>query len=222
MTGAKQERNTPQSCPLCQGQGTRVFYQDKRREYFQCGRCSFLFVPAYLHLSPPQEKMRYNLHENSLEDKAYRQMLERLAKPLVEKTPFGARGLDFGSGPVPVFAQLMKMKGYEMACYDPYYAHEPDLLEGPWDFVSMSEVAEHLHRPKEEFERLERALKPGGLLGIMTQLFHDGREFSRWHYIRDMTHVSFFSEESFRYLARHLGMDIDFPGRDIVLMRKKP
>jgi hypothetical protein len=45
--------------------------------------------------------------------------------------------------------------------------------------------------------------------------------FTRWHYILDPTHVCFFSEASFAWLADHLGMRVEFPAADVALLQKR-
>ena len=63
---------------------------------------------------------------------------------------------------------------------------------------------------------------PGGWLGIMTQLAISRERFTRWQYKNDPSHVSFYSESTFAWLARHYRMDWERLGRDVILMRKRP
>ncbi|MFW6346660.1 MAG: methyltransferase, partial [Halomonas sp.] len=62
--------------------------------------------------------------------------------------------------------------------------------------------------------------RPGGWLGLMTKRVTEREAFARWHYILDPTHVCFFSEATFRWLAESLDMSVAFPAADVVLMRK--
>ncbi len=55
----------------------------------------------------------------------------------------------------------------------------------------------------------------------MTKLVIDADAFKSWHYKNDPTHVSFFSRETFRFLAERDGLDVDFVGNDVILLRKK-
>ncbi len=63
-------------------------------------------------------------------------------------------------------------------------------------------------------------LKPGGWLGIMTKRVLDVQRFANWHYKNDPTHVSFFSVETFSWLAKTHNLNVIFPANDIVLMQK--
>ena len=94
------------------------------------------------------------------------------------------------------------------------------MLERTYDFVVCSEVAEHCHRPAEEFPRLDGLLKPGGRLGIMTGILTDDDRFADWHYRRDPTHVVFYRPETFAHIARRHHWHLEFPAENVVLFRK--
>ena len=89
-----------------------------------------------------------------------------------------------------------------------------------YDFVTCTEVAEHFHRPADEFDRLERLLRPGGWLAVMTSFQTDDARFAGWHYRRDPTHVVFYRAETFRTIAARHGWDCEIPAKDVALMRK--
>ena len=115
---------------------------------------------------------------------------------------------------------LLQEKGYRVTLYDPYYACNPPALERVYDFVTCTEVMEHFYVPRREWDLLVGLLKPGGWLGVMTGMAEDVKGFSNWYYKNDLTHVSFFSRETFLYLARREGMSAEFVGKDVVLLRK--
>ena len=62
-------------------------------------------------------------------------------------------------------------------------------------------------------------LKPAGWLGIMTRLVTDEVDFTQWYYKNDPTHVSFFSRETFRYLAERDKLKVEFIGDNVILLR---
>ena len=101
-----------------------------------------------------------------------------------------------------------------------FYAPDPRVFEQTYDFITATEVVEHLFAPGEELARLAERLRPGGWLGLMTKRAGDREAFARWHYILDPTHVAFFSETTFRWLADELGMSVEFPAADVVLLQK--
>lgn len=207
-------------CPLCLFAHCTEFYQDKRRSYFRCRHCHLVFVPPQQHLQPEAEKAIYDLHQNNLNDPGYRRFLSRLVTPLTAKIPPNASGLDYGCGPGPLLAKMLQEQGHKVQVFDPYYADTPDTLQNRYDFVTCTEVVEHFRQPQREFQRLFALLKPTGILAIMTKLVLDADAFSRWHYKNDMTHVSFFSEASIAWLARHYHCDYEIIGKDVILMTR--
>ena len=54
----------------------------------------------------------------------------------------------------------------------------------------------------------------------MTKLATEAEAFTRWHYKNDPTHVSFFSRDTFRFLAQRDGLEVEFVGNDVILLRK--
>ncbi len=216
---------SPQICPLCEGNGIATYYRDKVRAYLQCGACQLVFVPPDQHLSAVEEKTYYDLHENQPDDPGYRKFLSRLFDPLNVRLGQQARGLDFGSGPGPTLSRMFAEAGYEIALYDPYYAPDLSVLSAQYDFITLSEVAEHLSDPGIELERLWNCLSPGGWLGIMTKRVRDPQAFRTWHYITDPTHISYFSETTFQWLtakwsAQGTPAELVIAGADTVLIGK--
>jgi len=108
-----------------------------------------------------------------------------------------------------------------MTLFDYFYEHVPAAMGKQYDFITATEVVEHLREPGSELERLWTCLKPGGVLGIMTQPAVEQDAFSRWHYKNDLTHIRFFSRPTFRWLAVRWNAELTFPDSDIVLFHKK-
>lgn len=210
-----------QTCRLCKALAANAFFRDKRGEYFQCGQCSFVFVADAAFLSLEQEKDVYELHQNSPADPGYRAFLNRLATPLDERLGrAGQHGLDFGAGPGPALAIMLEEAGYDMTLYDPFYYPDKSVLDKRYDFVTCTEAIEHFYHPDKEWATLLGLLKAGGWLAIMTKLLIDTSRFSRWTYKNDPTHVGFFSEETFTFLARRDGLDCEFVGNDVIFFKK--
>jgi methyltransferase family protein len=205
-------------CPLCGGEHNIPFHTDRRRSYLRCGVCALVFVPPRYYLLPHAERAEYDLHQNEVYDPGYRAFLSRLAEPLLERLAPGARGLDFGCGPGPALASMLREGGFEVSLYDIFYAPDPVALNARYDFICATEVVEHLHKPGLELARLWSLLLPGGWLGIMTKLVRDRQAFASWHYKRDPTHVCFFSEQTWRWWAREVGAKLCIIGADVILL----
>ena len=177
-------------------------------------------VPPCAQLSADAEKAEYDLHRNSVDDPGYRRFLGRLAGPLLARLTTASQGLDFGCGPGPALAAMLREAGHQVRLYDCFYAPDDSVLTGPYDFITASEVVEHLHQPGDVLARLWQALRPGGCLGLMTKLVIDREAFSRWHYKNDPTHVCFFSRETFAWLAAQWGAEAEMIGDDVIIFTK--
>lgn len=212
------------SCPLCGDQAAQWFTDSRfggsQRDYLRCGHCEFVHVPAAQRLALETERAHYLLHENAVDDPGYRNFLSRLATPLLERLTPPASGLDFGCGPGPALAAMLAEAGFEVAVYDPQFAPNAGVLEREWDFITATEVLEHLHRPGAELDRLWSLLRPGGWLGVMTRRLPAPADFDRWHYRRDPTHIGFFAARSFEWLAARWQAELELLGEDVALMRK--
>lgn len=208
-------------CTLC-GAAAAWFHNDAVRCYFRCGRCRLVFVDPRDWLSGEDERLRYDCHQNDPTDNRYRSFLDRLFLPMKDRLPPNSCGLDFGSGPGPTLSKMFSEIGHEMRIYDPFYAPDEAVLCERYDFITASEVVEHLHHPGAEFAKLWSLLHVGGWLGIMTKRICDTVIFATWHYKRDPTHVSFFALESFDWLSQHLGAESTVVSDDVILLRKLP
>jgi len=209
-------------CPVCRSPSTRAFAQVDDRRYRRCDDCGARFLEPARFPSAAVERAHYLTHRNDPGDPGYRKFLAKLASPLLERLPRGSSGLDYGCGPGPALAAMLREAGHEVALYDPFFRPEPVVLQRTYDFVTCTEVAEHFHRPAEEFDRLDRLLRPGGWLAVMTSFQTDDARFADWHYRRDPTHVVFYREETFRAIAARHGWDCEIPVKDVALMRKPP
>jgi len=209
------------ACPLCGSQPSELFFENKFRQYLRCADCQLVFVPQHCWLSSEEEKATYDLHENDVHDQGYRQFLSRLTIPLLEKLPPHQQGLDFGCGPGPALAAMLEEQGHQVDLFDLHYHNDPAVFEKQYDFICATEVVEHLHQPDKELTRLFSLLKSGGWLAIMTKLVIDQQAFSQWHYIRDLTHICFFSPATFNYLAQRFSAELSFVTKDVILLQRK-
>jgi SAM-dependent methyltransferase len=214
-------RNADNLCPLCNNSDVLHYHRDKMRSYLQCSRCRLVFVPPHERLSRAEEKARYDLHINDPYDHGYRSFLSSLAEPLLARVPVGSEGLDFGCGPGPALPVMLLEQGRPMTVYDPFYAPDDSVWLRTYYFITATEVLEHLYRPREELDRLFRVLRPGGWLGIMTKLLPAHALFHNWDYMRDSTHVCFFSLATFEYIAAYWHASLELPGGDVVLFQKR-
>jgi SAM-dependent methyltransferase len=207
-------------CPLCQNTTHIDYFSDAKRHYRQCTQCQLVWVPAPFHLSPKDEKAEYDKHQNSLDDVGYLTFLARVSAPLLKRLPPHSRGLDYGCGPAPALAEQLKSHGHSVALYDLYYFPDSSVLHQKYDFITCTEVIEHIARPRELIKNLVDALKSNGILAIMTKRVRDKPSFSTWHYKNDPTHIAFYSEQTFAWLAQQWQLKLEIIDNDVVFLTK--
>lgn len=208
------------SCLLCVSEDVASYVQAYGRPHERCMECGLIFVPRHLHPNARDERRRYETHNNDPSDEGYRAFLRRLTNPLTKRVSPPAHGLDFGSGPGPTLSIMLEELGYEMTIYDPFFAPAGDVMDRTYDFITCTETAEHFHDPAEEFERLHGMLRPGGWLAVMTS-WADGKNFKRWSYAHDATHVCFYQARTMAWIAARFGYHLELPRRNVALFRKQ-
>jgi hypothetical protein len=184
-----------------------------------------VFVPSHFHLDETLEKAVYDQHQNNPDDEGYRAFLKRLMSPLLEELSStdiiaSATGLDFGSGPGPTLSIMLKEAGYDMAIYDHFYANHPQVLDRQYDFITSTEVWEHLSMPGKIINHLFSILKRPGIMGVMTKRIPSSA-FEKWHYIKDPTHITFFADETFNYIAQQYQCELRLFSNDVALFIRK-
>jgi len=189
-------------CPLCSQANCLFAATYFRRNFFKCSACDLLFVDPSQILSEAEERARYESHNNDIDDPRYQDFLRPLLELTCQQFRPGSKGLDFGAGPGPALAEMLRKRDYEISLYDPFFWPEKAPLETQYDFILTSEVVEHFSNPRREFHRLRSLLKPSGALFIMTLLHSSATDLSQWYYLKDPTHVCAFSETTFHWIRR--------------------
>jgi hypothetical protein len=115
---------------------------------------------------------------------------------------------------------MFKESGHSMELYDPFYAPDSSVFNKEYDFITLTETAEHLFRPGFEFGRLWDILKPGGYMGVMTKFRPAIEKFKRWHYRRDDTHVAFYSPSTFQWMAQKWNAGLELHQKRVAIFTK--
>jgi hypothetical protein len=162
-------------------------------------------------LTPEEERWVYDQHCNSLDDPAYVAYFKRfIDSAVIDFAGKGRNGLDFGSGPSPVLSAILERDyGFSMDSYDLFYAPDKIYQNKKYDLITSTEMVEHLQDPLRYFKRFKSLLDENGLLAVMT-LFHpdEDLDFLNSHYVRDKTHISFFSLKTMVRISELIGLDI--------------
>ncbi len=206
------------NCPLCESHCVDPHEAVGERDNFRCARCWLVFLDPTQRPQASEEAAHYRLHQNDVADQGYRRFVSPLVHSLLARLAPGSGGLDFGCGPGPVVAVMLEEAGHRVSRYDPQFMPDDAALSGCYDFIVLSEVAEHLHAPAAEFARLRGLLNPGGVIAVLTAFVPEPSGFARWHYHRDPTHVVFYASSTFRWLARKLDLRCEFPAENVALL----
>ena len=190
-------------------------------QYEVCEVCAFTRKVRRAFPSPEKEKREYDFHENTLENHNYVAMLERFLVQSVDPYKKHGSALDFGCGPGPVLAELLKRRGFHVQLYDPFYAPGLSVLNAQYDVVCATEVIEHFHHPIQSFETLINCLKDDGILALMTKARPKRDEdFLAWWYRRDATHVAFYTKTALAHIARRFRLKTLQAHRDDIAVFK--
>jgi SAM-dependent methyltransferase len=209
-----------QTCPLCRSTDTKYKSTLFSRNFHECKNCFLIFVDPAQHLKKEEERARYELHENSIENKGYCTFLNRLAEPFSSVLEKGSVGLDYGCGPGPTLSKLLSQKGHTMFDYDPLFFPDKQHLERQYDFITSTEVFEHFHDPAREIPYILSLIRPGGWLAVMTEMIPPDIEFEKWHYICEPSHVCFYHDRTMHWIAEKNNLSIYVPHKNVRIFRK--
>jgi len=132
-------RRRPRPCPVCLDPAPRPFMAVDGREYWRCEACEATFLAPAQRPAPADERAEYLLHANDPQDAGYRRFLFRLAEPLLARLAPACEGLDYGCGPGPALAAMLREAGHDVALYDPFFAPDARGARAPLRL-------HHLHR----------------------------------------------------------------------------
>jgi len=211
-------------CIVCNS-ATSIIHQPKFGDYHWCKECDFISKDKAFYATEKQELTNYDYHQNSLEDLKYVEYFNHFIQNAILKyVNTGLKGFDFGSGPTPVLSQILQRDyHFSMDIYDLHYAKDKMFINEKYDLITATEVIEHLADPIPYFELFTDLMNDDSILAIMT-LFHQNSEevFSNWFYIRDVTHISFYTPKTIHYIAQKVGLKVIYTNnlRYITLAKK--
>lgn len=209
---------------LCKGGDDRL--------YWLCGTCGGIFLDPKSRLTADDEKKRYTMHENTLDEPGYRRHLEQFLSYVLKFAGSSVSTVfDYGSGPEPCLARLLELQGFTVRYRDPFFCPDTPAFEGGADLVTCLEVAEHFAEPRRDFALMAECLREGGFLAVGTHLLTSGiatrdsrsvwEFFLPWWYRQDSTHISFYTEEALRRSAAGAGLEWLGPAGKQIWMFKK-
>ena len=115
---------------------------------------------------------------------------------------------------------MLEEKGHHVELYDKFYASKDSIFNKRFDFITATEVIEHLRDPMLEFKRLASTLGVGGYFALMTQLLTEETDFKSWYYKNDPSHIGFFNKQSLIYIAKELNFEVDIYSERVIFLKK--
>jgi len=202
------------ACLLCHSIKTEQKCTIDNIVFLHCNNCQAVFKNPNHFLSAKAEKERYLLHQNNVDDKHYQKFVSPIVNAVQLNYSINDKGLDFGAGTGPVISKLLSKKGYSINLYDPFFYPDTVVLKKKYNFIICCEVIEHFQSPDKDFKLLNNLLDFGGTLFCMTELIPKNIPFEKWHYIRDKTHIIFYSEACIFWIKENLGFtEVNIDGR---------
>jgi len=202
-------------CKIC-GKPTEREYDEQTKSYYDLCECGFISKDRVI--DGDVEYDHYAKHNNTMENTGYVDMFERLLSK-VEMYLKGETLLEYGCGPGPVLAELLKRRGFDVKTYDKYFEHDEDYDKFLYDVVTLTEVIEHFDDPMMELENIKSLMKSKGVLIIQTMFIQE--PFFDWWYRRDYTHISFFNVNVFSIIASKLGFNILYTDNSSIIVLEK-
>jgi len=201
---------TPMLCKICHHPTQHYFDTQMQWDFYHCKACGFFFKDPTHYLDATQEIKVYENHNNSFESPGYVEMFENFIN--VTFRPYLSTiqtVLEFGCGPGPVLAKLLKMQGLHVSTYDKFFSPEKVYENRHYDLITSTEVLEHIDDPNAIMQFFHTHLQAQGYLAIMTQ-FHDNtaKAFLSWWYRKDPTHICFYTPHTFEVLAQKHGFKV--------------
>ena len=203
-------------CEICGKRTTNITVNNIN--YTICSSCGFLSKTKEFIPSVTDEYNRYLLHDNDTND-GYIKYQENFYNS-IEKF-LGENVLDFGCGNNHILANIINENNINSSYFDIYFYPDESYKKSLYDAIIMEEVIEHLSDPVSVLKELISLLEENGKLIIKTMFIKEDTNLKNWWYLRDITHISFFSFETFSYLSKLLSLEIIYCNdKDLIILQK--
>jgi hypothetical protein len=209
-----------QTCRLCHHEMS-YFSTTRKRDYYRCPQCDSIQLIQSQILPPLVEKNVYDTHHNDVHDPRYQAFVSPVTDYILSHFDKNHMGLDFGSGPGPVVAEMLKQNGYQINLYDPYYHNDLKNLAMKYNYIIACEVIEHFNYPSKVFNQLSNLIQPTGSWVFFTWLYDESIDFNQWHYKNDETHVIFYTKKTLNFIKKAYHFEDLYIQDRLIVFRKK-
>lgn len=190
----------------------------------KCRNCGFVFVkvvPSLEELAAYYDDYPVKDHRSAVTIKRYNELLDKF-----EKYRSTNKLLDIGCG-TGYFLDEAKKRGWVVhgteysplsiaSCRERGISICEGQLNGSnydadqFDVITSFEVIEHINDPKEELDKINRILRPNGLLYITTPNYNSlSRHFvgPNWSIVNYPEHLSYYTPSTLNFLLKNRGFD---------------
>lgn len=220
------------TCPIC-GEKTARFTavkwdkkssepQEAKWRYYHCRNCGCFFLDEMRGWNPEMfaEKVynsEYGKVDVEFDGTRSKKLLPAIVRILEQYE--AKRILDYGGGGGSL-ADLLREKGYDAYCFDPFGRQDVSGDAGDFDCVIAVEVLEHIIEARELWAEISGKLKPGGIFLATTSL-HMGRSLDKWPYANPRAgHCMLYSAAALTIAAASVNMRGICKEGDIHIFRK--
>jgi len=203
------------NCPLCRSDQVEFFLQVKKplKDFWHCYGCDLVFLSPRQRLQEEEERARYLTHNNNPQDPRYKKYLSLMMEEIWKDGRISLKLLDYGCGPTNGIEILWGSESLQVTSYDPFFFPVDVRSNGPYDYILCCESAEHFCCPQKEWQQMAFNLKPKAKVIMRTGWRPERvKEFARWGYHNDPTHVCFYSAKTLEWITSQFGIQVHSVG----------
>lgn len=212
-----------ENCPLCYSNEARFFHHGHSKNYLRCSECHLVFMSEE---DLPKSKEVNQNYSNFSEVKKFRKLgLEKyiglIINQVLTKIEVGSIGLDYGSGEVSMVQKILSKNGQFVKVFDKTFHPNKELLNDIYDYITLIHQIETYENPREKFDQFYELLAANGVLAIMCTPLEDLSSFNSWRFLKENHHIRFYSEETFKWIAKKYRYDLEILSDGIIIFTQK-
>lgn len=201
-------------CPLCH-HTAQWFIQDKKRSYFSCKQCEFIFADPKSHIplkaNPP----------TTTEQKQLVSFLQSGINNIEQQNTAPLNILNFGQALEQQHLSKLKHSHHNFRQFDPLNPVHSNELTRQYDLIACHQTLSKLGQPAKEWQLLQRLLKPNALLLVEVPILNNVGQFHCWPNKKALQHIAFYHANTFQFIAHHFNLELVYQQKNLVLLRKK-
>jgi SAM-dependent methyltransferase len=194
-------------CNLCGfNKVNPLIIPNDKRIYYYCSECCLIFVDTVCHLDKEMEKKILSSQNQSIDKAEYVEYVNQIIQMVLPYINEENIGLDYGCGPSPTLTYLLEKENITCFNNDNNFGYTHPYKE--YDFIFAIECLEKFKEPDKEFDKILTLLKPGGILGVMTETYPEINRFRFWHNRQDRIHVSYYHRNTISYFMDNKDLEL--------------